>query len=210
MIFITLSSCMDDFRESDNYYLDLAIMNHEGDNYLITTDAGVKLMTKSLPVEIDFDDNVRVDVRYKLLSPVDTSEGFSYWVDVDEIGEILTKEIITINDENRDSLGSAPVKFYNVWITQDYLTVYLSFYAGTETHYFNLTFDEKEQANNDTILLTFRHQDNGDVPRQYYTGYITFELNTLRAPQKTKRVINFRGREYDNVDYLLEDLIYTY
>lgn len=210
LILIALSSCMDDFSDTENYYLDLAIMNHEGDNYLITTDAGVKLMTETLPVDIDFDQNVRVNVRYKLLTPVDTSMGFSYWVYVDEIGEVLTKEIVTINDENRDSLGSAPVKFYDVWITQDYLTVYFSFYAGTETHYFNLTFDEKEQANNDTILLNFRHQDNNDTPRQYYNGYITFKLNTLRDPEKSEQVIRFRGKEYDNIEYLQEDLIYSY
>jgi len=209
-ILIAFSACMDDYKEPDSYYLDLAVMNHDGNNYLITTDAGVKLMAESLPVEMEFDDNVRVNVRYRLLSPVDTSKGFSYWVYVDEIEEVLTKDIITINDENRDSLGSAPVKFYDVWITQDYLTVYFSFYAGTETHYFNLTFDEKEQTDNDTIHLTFRHEDNKDIARHYYNGYITFKLKPLRDPEKSERVIRFRGKEYDNVDYLQKDLIYTY
>ncbi len=206
---IILSSCMDDYSEPEKYYLDLAIVNQEGNDYLITTDAGVKLMAEALPVELEFDDNIRVSVRYKLLTPVDTSQGFSYWVYVDEIGEVLTKEILTINDENRDSLGSAPVEFYDVWITQDYLTVYFSFYAGTKTHYFNLTFDENEQVN-DTTLLTFRHEDNGDLPHQLYTGYITFKLNSLRDSEKSERVIFFRGKGYDNVDYLVEDLIYTY
>ena len=209
-ILIAFSACMDDYKEPDSYYLDLAVMNHDGNNYLITTDAGVKLMAESLPVEMEFDDNVRVNVRYRLLSPVDTSQGFSYWVYVDEIEEVLTKDIITINDENRDSLGSAPVKFYDVWITQDYLTVYFSFYAGTETHYFNLTFDEKEQTDNDTIHLTFRHEDNKDIARHYYNGYITFKLKPLRDPEKSERVIRFRGKEYDNVDYLQKDLIYIY
>ena len=210
LILIGLSGCLEDYTEPESYYLDLAIMNHDGNNYLITTDAGVKLKTESLPVEMEFDDNVRVNIRYKLLNPVDTSQGFSYWIYVDEIGEVLTKEIITIDDENRDSLGSAPVKFYDVWITQDFLTVYFSFYAGTETHYFNLTFDDKEQADNDTIQLTFRHDDNDDTARQFYNGYITFKLNTLRNPEKSEVVINFRGKEYDNVDYLQEGLVYTY
>ena len=134
LMLIILSSCMDDYSEPEKYYLDLAIVNHEGNDYLITTDAGVKLMAETLPVDLEFDDNIRVSVRYKLLTPVDSSQGFSYWVYVDEIGEVLTKEILTINDENRDSLGSAPVKFYDVWITQDYLTVYFSFYAGYKTH----------------------------------------------------------------------------
>jgi hypothetical protein len=102
------------------------------------------------------------------------------------------------------------VKFYDVWITQDYLTVYFSFYAGTEIHYFNLTYDEMEQADNDTIHLTFRHEDNNDVAIHYYNGYITFKLNPLRDPEKTERVICFRGKEYDNIDYLQEGLIYTY
>ncbi len=209
LMLIILSSCMDDYSEPEKYYLDLAIVNQEGNDYLITTDAGVKLMAEALPVELEFDDNIRVSVRYKLLTPVDTSQGFSYWVYVDEIGEVLTKEILTINDENRDSLGSAPVEFYDVWITQDYLTVYFSFYAGTKTHYFNLTFDENEQVN-DTTLLTFRHEDNGDIPHQLYAGYITFKLNSLRDSEKSERVIFFRGKGYDNVDYLVEDLIYTY
>lgn len=210
LVLIGFVGCIDHNDDTEDKYYDLGVINHAGSSYLITTDAGVKLMTETLPVDLEFDDNLRVIVKYSILKPAGGDQDFDYWVYVDEIEESFTKEIITINDANRDTLGSSPVEFHDVWITQDYLTVYFTFYAGNKDHYFNLTYDEQEQSDDSFILLTFRHDDNDDIASQTYTGYISFKLNSLRDLEKSEINIHFRGKQFNNVEYLLDDLVYKY
>ena len=209
---LTLSACNNDLDENNMTFLDLGIMNHYGNDYLIITDAGVVLLTSSLPTEIDFEDNVRVSVKYHVLSGMEPTDSIKidYRVAVDAIDEVLTKEIITINDENRDTLGSAPVKFQDVWITQDFLTVYFSFLAGNKDHYFNLTYDPKEQSDPDVVNLTFRHEDNGDIRQTQYSGFISFRLNSLRQEGKSTINITFKGKQYNSDEGYTADLVYTY
>ena len=209
-LLITAGCSGDD--EKNMSFLDLGIINHYGNGYLIITDAGVNLQALTLPVELDFDDNLRVSVKYRVIRPAEPNDSIKvdYIVDVEDINELLTKEIITINDANRDTLGSSPVKFENVWITQDYLTVYFSFYAGTKDHYFNLTYDPMEQTSDDFVALTFRHKDNGDTEIKQYWGYVSFRLNSLRREDGVPVNIHFRGKQFDEMDFQLNDLVYTY
>ncbi len=211
LFLLVTTGCSGD-DEKDMSFLDLGIINHYGNDYLIITDAGINLLAYALPTELDFDDNLRVSVRYKVIRPAepDDSIKLDYIVAVEDINELLTKEIITIDDANRDTLGSSSVKFENVWITQDYLTVYFSFYAGTKEHYFNLTYDPMEQTSDDFVALTFRHKDNGDTEIKQYWGYISFRLNSLRREDGSSVNIHFRGKQFDEMDYQKNDLVYIY
>ncbi len=211
LFLVLIAGCID--KDDENMsFLDLGIINHYGNGYLIITDTGVNLQAATLPVELTFDDNLRVSVKYRIIQPGESTDSIKvdYIVQVEDITELVTKEIITINDANRDTLGSSPVKFENVWITQDYLTVYFSFYAGTKDHYFNLTYDPMEQTSEDFVALTFRHNDNGDTEIKQYWGYISFRLNSLRREGRSSVNIHFRGKQFDEMDFQLNDLVYTY
>jgi hypothetical protein len=209
LFLVLLSGCLQDYEDVNVQYMDMAVIKHYGSYYLIITDDGVKLLTDELPLDEDFDDNLRAIVKYYLIGIGGEDKEYDYIVTVEEIKEIQTKDIIFINDDNRDTLGSAEVDFNEVWITEDYLTVYFSFLMGKQDHYFNLTFDEKEQILGDTIVLTFRHQDNNDHAVQELTGYITFNLDTLQTDDRNERVILFKGKEYQNREFR-QELVYSY
>ncbi len=209
---ITLSGCLKDSDDSNMTFLDLGILNHYGNDYMIITDAGVVLLTEKLPEEVDFGDNLRVSVKYKVLSTAqpDDSIKADYWVYVEALNEVITKEIITINEANRDTLGDAPVEFSNVWITQDFLTVYFSFYAGDKDHFFNLTYDPDEQDDPGVVVLRFRHKANGDTELKKYSGFMSFRLNSLRKEGESAVDIVFKGKQYyEDKDYS-SDLVYRY
>jgi len=209
---LIFSGCTGKSDDEPMTFMDLGILNHYGDDYMIITDAKVVLLTKKLPQDFDFEENIRVSVRYQILGPAESNDNIKadYRVEIKAIDELLTKDIITINDENRDTLGSAPVLFNNVWITQDFLTVYFTFYAGEKNHFFNLTYDEREQTDEDIVYLTFRHQDNGDIEIKKYWGYVSFRLNNLRKEGKSEVKIHFRGKQFDEEDFQLDDLVYNY
>jgi hypothetical protein len=194
-------------------FLDLGILNHYGTSeYMIITDDGIVLLTENLPRQIDFDDNARVSLRYHVLrsAPENDSIKADYWVDVDAITELITKEIVVVNDSKIDSLGTAPVEFQKVWITQDFLTVYFTFYGGSKVHDFNLTYNEDGQGEDEFTYLTFQHQDNKDEQVKQYWAYVTFRLNSLRKEGQSEIKIHFRGKQNNEDDYIQSDLVYRY
>jgi hypothetical protein len=209
---IVLSGCIKHADNDPMTLLDLGILNHYGSGYMIITDGGNVLLAESIPVNIDFDDNARVSIQYRIIqrAPQNDSIQADYLVQVDGINELITKEIITVDDNNRDTLGNAPVEFRQVWITQDFLTVYYSFYVGSKYHDFNLTYDIDEQADDEFIYLTFRHNDNNDEEVQQYWAYVTFRLNSLRKEGQSEVKIHFRGKQNNENDYIKSDLVYKY
>ena len=209
---ITLSGCLKHQDDSNMTFLDLGILNHYGNNYMIITDAGFVLLTEKLPEEVNFDENMRVSIKYKVLTTTqpDDSIKADYWVYVEALDEIVTKEIITINEANRDTLGNTPVEFSNVWITQDFLTVYFSFYASNKNHFFNLTYDPEEQDDPSVVVLRFRHKTNDDNAQNIYSGFMSFRLNSLRKEGESKIDIIFKGKQNnEGMDYS-SNLVYRY
>ena len=209
---IIFSGCIKHADDDAMTFLDLGILNHYGSKYLIITDGGNVLLTESIPVNIDFDENARVSVRYRILqqAPHNDSIQADYLVQVDGINELITKDIITVDDNNRDSLGNAPVEFRQVWITQDFLTVYYSFYAGSKYHDFNLTYDVDEQVDDEHVYLTFRHNDHNDEEVKQYFAYVSFRLNFLRKEGQSEVKIYFRGKQNAENNYVQSDLVYSY
>ncbi|NPA37231.1 MAG: hypothetical protein GXO47_10330 [Chlorobi bacterium] len=209
LFIVFMTGCVNDTDDVDLLYMDAAVITHYGSSFFITTDAGLKLLAENIPFKDVFEESIRVLIKYYLLDVAGENKEYDYLVYVTEIKEIDTKDIILINDENRDTLGSASCDFIDVWITQDYLTVNFSFFMGTKIHNFYLTYDEKEQAGDDTIVLTFRHQDNNDIPAQKLTGYVSFKLNSLKIPGKNKIEIIFKGKGFNDFEYE-KNMIYSY
>jgi len=209
LLMVALAGC-DNFNDENYSYVDYGVLSRAGSYFLITTDPGIKLLAESLPVDLEFEDNLRVAVEYTFIKQAGEDQDFDYWVNVEKISEIQTKEIVVINDENRDTLGCAPVDFKEVYIIQDFLTVYFTFYASNKDHYFNLTYDSNEQTDDNFVTLRFRHQDNDDQEAQKYTGFVSFRLNSLRQPDRSEINIHFRGKQYSEVEYRIDDLVYKY
>ena len=172
-----LQSCQDDDDTPTNL-LAIGTINTIQDNkdLYFTLDDG-KTMFPSNPQEMgakEYEDGQRAFIIFnKLDEPVN---GYDYNIQVKRIQEILTKEIITIDEDGNteEKIGDNNINATYMWITQDnkYLTIEFQYY-GTHTedkkHFLNLVInpsDERPTADseNDYINLEFRHNNEDDYP----------------------------------------------
>lgn len=185
-----LPSCIDDVENAPYTYRQLCVTSYLDDNYLFISDSGERLLAKSLPLDYEFEDDKRVMVTFSDFTK-SMIEGYDYLIVLENIYDINTKDIIFINEENKDTLGNAPVFFDNIYASGNYLNLIFTFGAsGNEKHYFNMSYDAGLQpVSNDTIKLTFHHKDNNDTWIQNYPGFISFDLRSLGDKQPEKPYI---------------------
>lgn len=184
---LILPSCIEEGEEVPYTYKQICVTSYLGDDYLFTSDLGERLLAKSLPKDYEFEEDKRVVVAFSNYS--DSQDGeYDYLIVPTEIINITTKDIIFINEENKDTLGNDGVIFNGIYANGDYLDLDFTFGAsGTRAHYFNMSYDEALQtASNDTVKLTFHHKDNNDSWVQSYSGYLSFDLRSLgdKEPEK--------------------------
>jgi hypothetical protein len=160
-------------------------------------------------------DGQRAFVIFKELEePV---KGYDYNIQVREIKEILTKEIVTMGEgENtEEKIGDDKINSTYMWITQDkkYLTIEFQYY-GTHSedkkHFLNLVINNKEaepaadDANDEYINLEFRHNDEGDTADRLGEGYISFKLDKIQDQMKGKKGLRIRVKTLYNGEKFYE------
>ena len=149
--------------------------------------------------------------------PEEPVKGYDYNIQVREIKEILTKEIVTMGEgENtEEKIGDDKINSTYMWITQDkkYLTIEFQYY-GTHSedkkHFLNLVINNKEaepaadDANDEYIDLEFRHNDEGDTADRLGEGYISFKLDKIQDQMKGKKGLRIRVKTLYNGEKFYE------
>ncbi|WP_077154765.1 NigD1/NigD2 family lipoprotein [Bacteroides bouchesdurhonensis] len=210
-----LQSCQDDDDTPTNL-LAIGTINTIQDNkdLYFTLDDG-KTMFPSNPQEMgakEYEDGQRAFIIFnKLDEPVN---GYDYNIQVKRIQEILTKEIITIDEDGNteEKIGDNNINATYMWITQDnkYLTIEFQYY-GTHTedkkHFLNLVInpsDERPTADseNDYINLEFRHNNEDDYPEHLGEGYVSFKLDKIKDQIEGKKGLRIRVNTiYNGIRY---------
>jgi hypothetical protein len=117
----------------------------------------------------------------------EAAEAYDYVAKVVYIENILTKDIIPISEATQDSIGDDPAEFLSYWLTEDYLTIEFVIWGDQHSgvsHLINLVEDPTKNNAEDTYLnLEFRHNMNGDHPRQQLQGLVSF-----RVPKDTGKI----------------------
>ena len=164
LVSLTLPSCLDD---DDSYslgdiWIAVATVVPEGNNvYYLRLDDGDKLW----PAATNYPNyqpkpNQRALVNFTILADSTQSNlgGFSHYVKVNAIHNILTKSIAKNEGAANDSIyGTDPVSIYenNMWIGDGYLNIYFeTLWGGKTAHFINLI---QPDAENDPYTLEFRH-----------------------------------------------------
>ena len=148
LVSLTLPSCLDD----DNSYslgdiwIAVATVVPEGNNvYYLRLDDGDKLW----PAATNYPNyqpkpNHRALVNFTILADSTQSNlgGFSHYIKVNAIHNILTKSIAKNEGAANDSIyGTDPVSIYNnnMWIGDGYLNIYFeTLWGGKTAHFINL------------------------------------------------------------------------
>ena len=186
LVSLTLPSCLDD----DNSYslgdiwIAVATVVPEGNNvYYLRLDDGDKLW----PAATNYPNyqpkpNQRALVNFTILADSTQSNlgGFSHYIKVNAIHNILTKSIAKNEGAANDSIyGTDPVSIYNnnMWIGDGYLNIYFeTLWGGKTAHFINLI---QPDAENDPYTLEFRHNAYDDPQYTIGAGRVAFNLSSL-------------------------------
>ncbi|MCU4165235.1 NigD1/NigD2 family lipoprotein [Carboxylicivirga caseinilyticus] len=203
-LFVMLSSCMKEMDTVPYTYRLLCVTSMYGDYYMFTSDSGDRFITQTLPSQYEFEEDKRVLIEFSSYEESDEDVlDYEYFVVLSSVTDITTKDIIFINEENKDTLGYDGVQINNLYAVGNYLNVDFTFWAsGSKSHYFNTSYDYDLQTSNDTIVLTFHHKDNDDIWRYSYSGFLSFDLRSLQEDQLERPYVltllgtNTQGSEF--------------
>ena len=214
-----LQSCLDDDDSSSDSLVisTINLISPDSKDFYFTLDDGKTMFPSNGNgwISDKNKDGQRAFVIFKELEePV---KGYDYNIQVREIKEILTKEIVTMGEgENtEEKIGDDKINSTYMWITKDkkYLTIEFQYY-GTQSedknHVLNLVINNKEaepaaaDANDEYIDLEFRHNDEGDTADRLGEGYISFKLDKIQDQMKGKKGLRIRVKTLYNGEKFYE------
>lgn len=205
-ILLFTPSCDDNLG---SFRISIATVVPEGDKaYSLLLDNGKRLFPTAGDVRYSPKYNQRVYVNYTLLSEKNGAN--DYDVKINEIWNILTKQTIELNAQNKDSIGNDPLKARAVWVGGDYLNVSFLFnYGGVRPHAINLvknTLSTKESSQ--AIDLELRHNSYNSAHTNLIEGFVCFDLKPFRANDADSVKLSIKVNEWSgDTTY---DVIYRY
>ena len=215
---LILQSCLDD-NDGPADLLVISTINkisQDSKDFYFTLDNGKKMYPNNGQAwnSAEFAEGQRAFVIFnELETPVN---GYDYNIQVRDITKVLTKEIVTMDDEENteEKIGDDKINATYMWISKDkkYLTIEFQYY-GTHSedkkHFLNLVINNKEadsaaenedNTDDEYINLEFRHNSERDSPDHLGEGYVSFKLDKIEEQIEGKKGLNIRVRTlYDGI-----------
>lgn len=204
-------SCDDKAKYSlGDFRIELATVQPEGENaYTLILDNGERLWPAAADVRYSPNYNQRVFLNYTILS--DAKNGYDHYIKVNDIWNILTKQAIELNEQNKDSIGNDVVKINDMWIGGDYLNVSFMFnYGGVKPHAINLVHNmlKETPSEQNTIELEFRHNAYESSNTKLYEGFVCFDLKPFRIEGEDSVPFSIKVKEAEGEKTV--DVVYRY
>lgn len=202
-------SCLDDDDSPSDLLVisTIDMISQDSKDFYFTLDNGEKMYPSNGQAwsGMDFVKGQRAFVIFnELEEPV---SGYDHNVQVKQIKKILTKDIVTMDDEENteEKIGDDKINATYMWITKDkkYLTIEFQYY-GTHSedkkHFLNLVINNTQPAlaanegnqEDEYINLEFRHNSEGDYPQSLGEGYVSFKLDEIKNQMEGKKGLRIR------------------
>ena len=204
-----LLSCDDNSHSLGEFRINIATVVPEGENaYSLLLDNGTRLWPAATAVIYQPTYNQRVFINYTILSG--PQDGYDHYIKVNDIWNILTKQVIALNAQNEDSIGNDLVKANAVWVGGDYLNVSFMFnYGGVRPHAINLVNNKLSPGNTPSVTeLEFRHNAYDSKRDKLYEGFVCFDLKPLRASNADSVKLSVKVKELTGETTY--DVVYRY
>ncbi|MCP4553360.1 MAG: hypothetical protein GY834_15260 [Bacteroidetes bacterium] len=172
------------------------------DEFSILLDNGDQLFPNKIIENSNFKDEDRVVVYYSITDKIDDA---SLNVNIFNIVDILTKDVLQLTESIQDSIGNDPIYINenNIWIANNHLNFDFIYHGGYSIHYINLVkLFEDTHTEDDKLILEFRHNANNDPSNVLMSGIVSFRLESLRIADEDSVDILVRILEYE--DEILE------
>ena len=207
---LILQSCLDD-NDGPADLLVISTINkisQDSKDFYFTLDNGEKMYPNNGQEwnSAEFAEGQRAFVIFnELETPVN---GYDYNVQVKQINEILTKDIVEMDDDENteEKIGDDKINTTDMRINKDnkYLTIEYQYYgthSADKKHFLNLVINDKEEtaptadegnAEDEYINLEFRHNSEGDDPQRLGEGYVSFKLDKIKDRMEGKKGLRIR------------------
>ena len=196
---VTLMSCNSkDEYSLGNFRVDIATVKTDGtNNYTIELDNGKKLFPAAQGIYYKPKNNQRVFVNYTMLSG--EYNGYDHLVKVNDIWNILTKNVIDLTTENTDSIGNDPVGINHMWIGNNFLNIDFMFnFGGVKPHAINLVNNTIDPNTDEEIVeLEFRHNSYNSSSNRLVEGLVSFDLRPLQKNDTDSITLAIKVKELD-------------
>ncbi|WP_294143180.1 NigD-like protein [uncultured Sanguibacteroides sp.] len=197
-----VASCDDDGYSLSKFWVSYGVVHKsDEDNYTIKLDNGSVIYPSysNVPAQ-KLQDSTRLLVDFTILQDAIPGGKFDYYVRINGIEQILTKNILPYSEEILDSLGSDPVIVNDYWIAQDFLTIEFFFAGGLAHHMINLT-QHQELTEDGKVLLEFHHNANGDTDRYKLNSAVAFPLNKVFSEVTDSVQLRVRYKGFDREEH---------
>jgi len=186
---LTFSGCLEDEDEHyalDKFWIAMGTIEEEENSFIVATDGGDRLYPSVNDASwFETFDGQRVWVNYTILGTSRGNQSFDYFVRINHLKEILTKGILELTPENRDSIGNDPLVIKHYWLTNNFLNIEFLFKGGGTIHYINLVKDIEEPETEDGLpILEVKHNANNDPYIYLLKGLVSFDISEMEVEEQ--------------------------
>ena len=185
---IAFNACENDYEDysSGDIWISMGLVetNTMGYDFVIYCDNGDTLLP-AVNAASNFEtyNQQRVIANYTILDNVDSSAQL-YYAQINNLYEVLYKDIIELTSSNADSLGNDPVQIQDIWVVKNMLNIEFQYLGNNKTHYINLAYTTNENGEIEKpVELEFRHNANDDDEALTLDGIVTFKLDKLQTDE---------------------------
>jgi hypothetical protein len=194
----------DDYYSLDDIWISMGFIEKpaNGNSFTINLDNGDTLVPVSNAVPyFEAKDNQRVMVNYTVLDEVGQSTK-QFYIKINNLYDILYKDIIELTATNNDSIGNDPVHVDDIWKSNNLLNIEFSFLGGDFIHYINLVRPAGDIIKLvQPIELQLRHNAKNDLQTYRMKSIVTFDLQNIKIAGQDSvnfivRSIDYEGNEH--------------
>ncbi len=208
------ASCSDseDYYSLDDVWISMGMVQQPdstGESFFIITDNRDTLIPLASNVPyLETNNQQRVFVNYTILGDANTT-GTKFWVKINNLQEVLLKNLLPLTPENSDSLGDDPIHVVDAWLSAGcFLNLDLAFPGGETVHWVNMVYTAFPLSGAESpVELELRHNERNDTLNFPLRAIVTFDLSALQ--QIGNDTVEFVVR-YQNLDGVMKNFSGTF
>ena len=153
----------------------------------------------------------RVMINYTILSKnIVPNSSYNYKIRLNDVTNVLTKEITFFSPATNDSIGNDPIDVTDCWIGSHYVNVTFTYYGSSTNHLISLMKLTSGGATADsTVYLELRHNAYRDFSTNMNKGVISFDISSLQKSNGAPVKIMVTTKGTNGVEKVYS-LIYKY